>query len=62
VCGVKSDFFLTAVNGVKQVNTVLSPALFCMYIDDLLELLCDIDFGCYIGTQFVGALANTDMI
>ena len=57
-CDVKSDFF-TALNGVKQ-GAVLSPVLFCVYIDDLLKLLCNAGIGCYIGSQFVGALAYAD--
>src|SRR5664279_2354365 len=36
-CGVMSDYFL-ALNGVKQ-GGVLSPVLFCVYIDDLLFAL-----------------------
>jgi Reverse transcriptase (RNA-dependent DNA polymerase) len=42
--GVLSDYFL-AVNGVKQ-GAVLSPILFCVYIDDLLLLLANAGVGC----------------
>jgi len=35
----------------------LSPVLFCVYIDDLLLLLSKAGVGCYIGSNFVGALA-----
>lgn len=59
-CGVASDYFL-ASNGVKQ-GAVLSPILFCVYIDNLLALLSKAGFGCYIGSQFVGALAYADDI
>jgi len=50
-----SEYFL-ATNGVKQ-GGVLSPVLFCIYIDNLLVKLSKSGFGCYIGNTFVGALA-----
>ena len=49
------------MNGVKQ-GAVLSPILFCVYIDDLLLLLTKAGVGCYIGFHFVGALAYADDI
>jgi arginine exporter protein ArgO len=60
--GVRSNYF-SAVNGVKQ-GAVLSPVLFCVYIDDLLALLSRAGFGCYlnIGPVFVGELAYADDI
>ena len=58
--GVTSDYF-SVVNGVKQ-GAVLSPVLFCVYIDNLLTLLSKAGFGCYIGSVFVGALAYADDI
>ena len=58
--GIASDYFSVA-NGVKQ-GAVLSPVLFCIYIDDLLILLTKSGFGCYIGANFVGALAYADDI
>jgi hypothetical protein len=58
--GVMSDYFL-ALNGVKQ-GAVLSPILFCVYMDDLLTALSKSGCGCYIGRQFVGALAYADDI
>jgi len=48
-----SDYF-SAVNGVKQ-GEVLSPVLYCVYIDDLLLALSNSGVGCYIGSNFVGA-------
>jgi hypothetical protein len=54
------EYFLAA-NGVKQ-GAVLSPVLFCVYIDNMLKLLADTGIGCYIGTNFVGALAYADDI
>jgi len=58
--GLTSDYF-TAVNGVKQ-GGVISPVLFCVYIDDLLVKLSRSGIGCYIGLNFVGALAYADDI
>lgn len=58
--GAVSEYF-AAVNGVKQ-GAVLSPVLFCVYIDDLLLELSKAGTGCYIGSNFVGALAYADDI
>ena len=46
-------------NGVKQ-GGVLSPILFCVYLDGLLKLLSDAKVGCFVGTTFVGVLAYAD--
>jgi Reverse transcriptase (RNA-dependent DNA polymerase) len=59
-CGVMSDYF-HALNGVKQ-GGVLSPVLFCIYIDNLLVALSKAGVGCFIGNNFVGALAYADDI
>ena len=59
-CNVLSEYFL-ATNGVKQ-GGVLSPVIFCIYIDNLLVRLLKSGFGCYIGNTFVGALAYADDI
>jgi hypothetical protein len=40
-------------HGVKQ-GGVLSPILFCVYLDGLLKLLAAAKVGCFIGTIFVG--------
>jgi len=56
--GVMSEYFL-AVNGVKQ-GGVLSPIIFSVYVDGLLVRLHNSGVGCYIGMQFVGALACAD--
>ena len=55
-----TDYF-SAVNGVKQ-GAVLSPVLFCVYMDDLLSASSKAGVGCYIGCTFVGALAYADDI
>ena len=57
-CGYFSEYFL-ATNGVKQ-GVVLSPVLFCVYLDELLVALSEAKVGCYIGDIFVGALAYAD--
>ena len=59
-CGAFSEYFL-AVNGVKQ-GAVLSPILFCVYLDNLLLSLAKAGIGCYIGGNFVGAIAYADDI
>jgi len=34
---------------------VISPILFCIYIDDLLTRLSSSGVGCYVGLDFAGA-------
>lgn len=58
--GIATEFF-SAVNGVKQ-GAVLSPVLFCIYLDDLLIRLSKAGIGCFLGPVFVGALAYADDI
>lgn len=41
---------------------VLSPVLFCLYIDGLLVTLSRAGVGCFVGSNFVGALAYADDI
>lgn len=50
-----------AVIGVKQ-GGVLSPVLFCIYLDGLLRTLCSSKIGCFVGTMFTGILASADDI
>merc|ERR1712055_1274891 len=48
-------------NGVRQ-GGVLSPLLFSVYMDDLLEKLKNNGIGCHIGHKYVGALGYADDI
>ena len=58
--GICSALFLVN-NGVKQ-GGVMSPILFCIYLDGLLNLLAAAQISCFIGRVFVGCLAYTDDI
>ena len=58
--GIFSDRF-SVYNGVKQ-GGVLSPVLFCLYIDGLLERLSHSKIGCNFGAVYAGALAYADDI
>ena len=46
-------------NGVKQ-GGVLSPLLFSIYMDELIERLKRSGVGCYIGNMFMGAFCYAD--
>ena len=46
-------------NGVKQ-GGVLSPTLFCVYMDELITRLRSSKIGCHLGNMYVGALAYAD--
>ena len=55
-----SDYF-TVTNGVKQ-GGVLSPTLFSVYINDLLDNLKNSGYGCSIGDKYVGCVSYADDI
>jgi hypothetical protein len=48
-------------NGVKQ-GAIVSPILFCVYLDVLLNELKKAGLGCFVGTWFAAALAYADDI
>ena len=48
--GVYSEHFLIS-NGVKQ-GGILSPILFCVYIDEIFKILERRHIGCHIGKNF----------
>jgi len=56
--GILSENF-EVKNGVQQ-GGIVSPVLFCIYIDGLLCAIRKSGVGCYIGHVFVGALAYAD--
>ena len=47
-------------NGVKQ-GGCLSPTLFSVYIDKLIELLRKSNVGCRYGSQYMGAYCYADV-
>ena len=53
-CGVDSETF-SCGNGVKQ-GAVLSPVLFCVYMEELLKTLEESRIGCHIENRYAGAL------
>ena len=55
---MESNSFLVK-NGVRQ-GAILSPSLFCVYLDTLLNNLRDAGVGCHIGGEFVGAFGYAD--
>ena len=46
-------------NGVRQ-GAILSPCLFCVYLDTLMKELRESGLGCHIGGLFFGALCYAD--
>jgi len=56
---VSSLDYFSVHNGVRQ-GDVLSPILFCVYIDNLLQRLSRSGVGCYLGTNLAGTLAHAN--
>ena len=54
--GILSQSFAVQ-NGVKQ-GGIVSPILFCVYIDGLLMRLCESKVGCWIGNVYVLSLIH----
>jgi len=59
-CGILSDYVL-AVNGTKQ-GGVSSPVILCLYVDGSFVKLSKAGIGCFVGSNFIGALAYADHI
>ncbi len=53
-----SEYF-SASNSIKQ-GSVLSPILFSIYIDDLIERLLKNKEGCWVGNKFFGCIVYAD--
>ena len=47
------------VNGTRQ-GSVLSPALFSVYMDEIIVKLRNLGVGCYVGDLFMGARGYAD--
>ena len=54
----ESSYFNVS-NGVKQ-GGVISPILFCVYVDGLLNLLKSSGVGCFMGNVYAGAFGYAD--
>ena len=64
-CTVKWNSFVSdpfgVTNGVRQ-GGVLSPVLFTVYLDELLQRLSALAIGCHVGHHYVGSLCYADDI
>ena len=56
--GLFSNMFAVN-NGVKQ-GGILSPLLFCVYFDVLINILTQSGYGCYIGLVFLAVFVYAD--
>ena len=57
--GTSKSSVFSIVNGTRQ-GSVLSPALFALYVDGLLQELRALGVGCHIGGVFMGAVEYCD--
>ena len=53
--------FISLLAGVRQ-GGVLSPVLFCVFIDNLVNIVKSTNVGCYISSAFAGILLYADDI
>ena len=53
-----SAYFQTA-NGIKQ-GGIISPTLFCIYLDSMLCKLREEGYGCWVGKKYFGCLTYAD--
>ena len=64
-CFIKWNSFLsetfTVKNGVRQ-GAILSPSLFCVYLDTLFAMLRDAGLGCHVSGVFVGVIGYADNV
>ena len=58
--GVTGEYF-KAVCGVRQ-GGVLSPYLYSLYVDELIDALRSSGFGIYVGKLFAGCICYADVI
>ena len=56
--GAESEIF-SVQNGVRQ-GAVLSPLLFSIYVNELIQRLRDSGIGCWVGGSFMGIFAYAD--
>ncbi len=57
--GNETSSQFNVLNGIKQ-GGVLSPILFAVYMDGLLDRHAETGVGCHMGICFIGALAFAD--
>ena len=58
LCGRRSETF-SITNGTRQ-GSVLSPALWCVYLDDLIKKLRDLKLGVHVAGVWMGATGYAD--
>ena len=56
--GSYSEYF-KCTNGIRQ-GSVISPVLYCLYMDQLINRLQGVGIGCWIGLNFYGCLSYAD--
>ena len=54
----ESELF-SVQNGVRQ-GAVLSPLLFSLYVNELIQKLRETGMGCWVGSSFMGIIAYAD--